>query len=74
MWVPVQREIGHVSESLTPALRVDITAGCTSANRLGDFDIEQMRGVERQSRLEQTFLQGCGRWHPKDHFDDDGSV
>jgi hypothetical protein len=61
--------MGHVSESLTPALRVDIPVGCAAANRLGDFDIEQMRGVKRQSRLEQTPLQGCRRWNPEGYFD-----
>jgi len=74
VWIPVQREIGEVSESLPPAFRVDIPACGTPADRLRNFNIEQMGGVERQSRLEQTALQDCRRWHPKNYFHHNRSV
>ena len=47
VWIPVQGEIGRVDKSLPPPLRVDISVGCTPANRLRDLDIEQMGSEER---------------------------
>src|SRR5260370_33080146 len=46
--IAVQRKVGEKSESCTAMVVVDLATDCVAADRVRDFDVEQMRGVQRQ--------------------------
>jgi hypothetical protein len=50
--ISAQGEIREVGESRATAFVVDLAIRCVSANHLRDLDIEQMRRVQRLSRIE----------------------
>ena len=51
--IATQRKIGQVGERLSAALVVDLTGCRIAADHMGDFDVEQMRRMERPSCVEQ---------------------
>ncbi|QWG12262.1 hypothetical protein KMZ29_21505 [Bradyrhizobium sediminis] len=59
---PVQRKVCEVSESHAAALGINLAVCGITANHLRNFDVEQMRRVQRPGRIEQPLLsRACGR-------------
>jgi len=74
MRIALYRKISQVGESLSAALVADL-AGCRiAADHMGDFDIEQMRRVERLSPVEQPSFHRFRCRRAEQHFDDSRGV
>ncbi len=52
VWISAQREFHEVSESRATALRIDLTIRSIPANHLRDFNVQQIRRVQRLQRIE----------------------
>ena len=60
--IPVQRKVCEVSESHAAALGINLAVCGITANHLRNFDVEQMRRVQRPGRIEQPLLyRACGK-------------
>ena len=66
--ISAQGKLRQIGKSRTAALLVDLAASLVAANDLSDFDIEQVRRMQRLARSEHAPFDGFRVRRPQQHF------
>ena len=74
MWVSVELKISKISNRSAPTQIRDIADCRVATENLGDFDIDQVRGMQRVLRIEKPSLDQRRSLRLQKHFEDCGSI
>ena len=68
MWIPVDRNVGKISQCLSSAFRVHLARGTVATHDLSHFQIEKMRSVQGFLRRKNALLDLQSGFAPKKDF------
>ena len=56
MWISVDRNVGKISQCLSPAFSIHLAGGTVATQDLGHFQIKKVRGVQRFLRRKNALF------------------